>query len=78
MVFGPSPLLVLLLNIAMSGNAIVIFENSLSGSIEDTMIPARQRWESRWVSDLHVDRLGTIIDGRVTEEIAFLPGIGVF
>ena len=29
-------------------NAIIIFENSQSGSIEDTMIAARKQWESRW------------------------------
>lgn len=31
-----------------SGNTIIIFENSQSGSIEDTAIAARQQWESRW------------------------------
>ena len=31
-----------------NGNTIIIFENSQSGSIEDTLIPARQQWESRW------------------------------
>ena len=31
-----------------NGNAIIIFENSHSGSIYDTMISARQQWESRW------------------------------
>ncbi|MCJ1308677.1 hypothetical protein MMC25_002331 [Agyrium rufum] len=31
-----------------NGNAILIFENSESGSIEDTMIVARRQWESRW------------------------------
>ncbi|KAL8703884.1 MAG: hypothetical protein Q9201_002935 [Fulgogasparrea decipioides] len=31
-----------------NGNAIIIFENSCSGSIDDTMITARQQWESRW------------------------------
>ena len=29
-------------------NAILIFERSQSGSIEDTMIAARKQWESRW------------------------------
>ena len=29
-------------------NTIIIFENSQSGSIEDTAIGARQQWESRW------------------------------
>ncbi|KAL8724757.1 MAG: hypothetical protein Q9166_007771 [cf. Caloplaca sp. 2 TL-2023] len=31
-----------------NGNAIIIFENSCSGSIDDTMITAREQWESRW------------------------------
>jgi len=31
-----------------NGNTIIIFENSQSGSIEDTAIVARQQWESRW------------------------------
>lgn len=31
-----------------NGNTIIIFENSQSGSIEDTIISARQYWESRW------------------------------
>ncbi|KAI9816552.1 MAG: hypothetical protein M1827_001684 [Pycnora praestabilis] len=31
-----------------NGNAIIIFENSQSGSIEDTLIAARKDWESRW------------------------------
>jgi hypothetical protein len=31
-----------------NGNAIIIFENSHTGSIEDTVIEARQEWESRW------------------------------
>ena len=29
-------------------NAIIIFENSKSCSIQDTLIPARKEWESRW------------------------------
>ena len=31
-----------------NGNTIIIFENSQSGSIEDTAIAARQQWESKW------------------------------
>ncbi|KAI9726846.1 MAG: hypothetical protein M1834_001492 [Cirrosporium novae-zelandiae] len=31
-----------------NGNTIIIFENSHTGSIEDTLIAARQEWESRW------------------------------
>ncbi|KAL8746397.1 MAG: hypothetical protein Q9190_001571 [Brigantiaea leucoxantha] len=31
-----------------NGNTIIIFENSCSGSIDDTVIAARQQWESRW------------------------------
>ena len=31
-----------------NGNTIIIFENSQSGSIEDTIITARQQWESKW------------------------------
>ena len=31
-----------------NGNTIIIFENSHSGSIKDTLINARQQWESRW------------------------------
>ena len=31
-----------------NGNTIIIFENSQSGSIEDTAIAAREQWESRW------------------------------
>ena len=31
-----------------NGNTIIIFGNSSSGSIEDTLISARQHWESRW------------------------------
>lgn len=31
-----------------NGNAILIFESSKSNSFEDTMIPARGKWESRW------------------------------
>lgn len=31
-----------------NGNAIIIFENSKSCSIEDTLIPARREFESRW------------------------------
>ena len=31
-----------------NGNAILIFDNSHTGSIEDTMIAARKQWESRW------------------------------
>ena len=30
-----------------NGNTIIIFENSHTGSIEDTLITARQQWESR-------------------------------
>ena len=29
-------------------STIIIFENSQSGSIQDTLIEARQQWESRW------------------------------
>lgn len=29
-------------------STIIIFENSQSGSIQDTLIAARQQWESRW------------------------------
>lgn len=36
------------LNTLDNGNAILIFDNSHSGSIEDTLISARQTWESRW------------------------------
>lgn len=31
-----------------NGNAIIIFDNSHSGSIDDSLIAARQAWESRW------------------------------
>ncbi|KAL8893083.1 MAG: hypothetical protein Q9215_000088 [Flavoplaca cf. flavocitrina] len=31
-----------------NGNAIIIFENSCSGSIDDTIVEARSQWESRW------------------------------
>ena len=31
-----------------NGSAILIFDNSHSGSIADTLIAARQQWESRW------------------------------
>ena len=31
-----------------NGNTIIIFENCKSCSIEDTLFPARQEWESRW------------------------------
>ncbi|KAL8721748.1 MAG: hypothetical protein Q9225_001646 [Loekoesia sp. 1 TL-2023] len=31
-----------------NGNTIIIFESSCSGSIDDTMIAARNQWESRW------------------------------
>lgn len=31
-----------------NGNTIIIFDNSQSGSIEDTIITAREQWESRW------------------------------
>ena len=31
-----------------NGNAILIFENSKSESIQDTLIKARGKWESRW------------------------------
>lgn len=31
-----------------NSNTIIIFENSQSGSIEDTVITAREHWESRW------------------------------
>lgn len=31
-----------------NGNTMIIIENSQSGSIEDTLITARQQWESRW------------------------------
>lgn len=31
-----------------NGSAILIFDNSHSGSIADTLIAARQTWESRW------------------------------
>ena len=31
-----------------NGNAIIIFENSKSRSIRDTLIGAREKWESRW------------------------------
>lgn len=31
-----------------NGNTIIIFDNSESGSIDDTLITARQQWESRW------------------------------
>ena len=36
------------LNTLDNGNCIIIFENSESGSIDDTLITARQEWESRW------------------------------
>ncbi|KAL1962734.1 hypothetical protein VTN77DRAFT_9188 [Rasamsonia byssochlamydoides] len=31
-----------------NGNVIIIFDNSYSGSMEDTLIPARREWECRW------------------------------
>jgi hypothetical protein len=31
-----------------NGNVVIIFDNSRSGSIEDTLIAARLAWESRW------------------------------
>lgn len=31
-----------------NGNTIIIFDNSQSGSIADTLIAARETWESRW------------------------------
>jgi hypothetical protein len=31
-----------------NGNVIIIFDNSCSGSIEDTLIAARRAWECRW------------------------------
>ena len=31
-----------------NGNAIILFENSQTGSISDTLIAARESWESRW------------------------------
>ena len=31
-----------------NGSTIIIFENSVSGSINDTLIRARQQYESRW------------------------------
>lgn len=31
-----------------NGNTIIIFEKSCSGSIDDTMVLAREKWESRW------------------------------
>lgn len=31
-----------------NGNVIIIFENSQTGSIEDTLVAARGKWESRW------------------------------
>ncbi|KAL8840219.1 MAG: hypothetical protein Q9170_001426 [Blastenia crenularia] len=31
-----------------NGNTIIVFENSCSGSIDDTMAAARGQWESRW------------------------------
>ena len=31
-----------------NGSTVIIFDNSQSGSIEDTLIAARQQWESRW------------------------------
>ena len=31
-----------------NNNTIIIFDNSQSGSVEDTLIQARQYWESRW------------------------------
>ncbi|PGG95145.1 hypothetical protein AJ79_10227 [Helicocarpus griseus UAMH5409] len=36
------------LNTLDNGNAILIFDNSHSNSIEDTLIAARRVWESRW------------------------------
>lgn len=31
-----------------NGNAILIFDNSHTGCLEDTLIPPRQTWEERW------------------------------
>ncbi|KAL8788453.1 MAG: hypothetical protein Q9213_001676 [Squamulea squamosa] len=31
-----------------NGNAIIIFDNACSGSIDDTMVEARSQWESKW------------------------------
>ena len=31
-----------------NGNVIIIFENSISNTVQDTLIGARQQWESRW------------------------------
>lgn len=31
-----------------NGNTIIVFDNSQTGSIEDTILPARGEWESRW------------------------------
>lgn len=31
-----------------NGNVIILFEDSCSGSIDDTMVAAREQWESRW------------------------------
>ena len=36
------------LNTWDNGNCIIIFENSKSGSTDDTLITVRQEWESRW------------------------------
>ncbi|KAK2808239.1 hypothetical protein FQN50_004981, partial [Emmonsiellopsis sp. PD_5] len=36
------------LNTLDNGNAILIFDNSHSNSIEDTLVAARRMWESRW------------------------------
>lgn len=32
-----------------NGNTIIIFENSYTGSIEDTLISARQQWEVSYI-----------------------------
>lgn len=36
------------LNTLDNGNAILIFDNSHSGTLDETLIPPRQSWEARW------------------------------
>lgn len=36
------------LNTLDNGNSILIFDNSHSGCLDDTLIPPRQTWEERW------------------------------
>ena len=46
-----------------NGNTIILFENSQTGSVKDTLIGARQQTESRWVGSAKTFMVALVLNG---------------